>query len=34
MDMVLKAQRDDEVFDVVNDRDEVVGQATRRDSAP
>ena len=29
MDIVLKAQRDDEVFDVVNDRDEVVGQATR-----
>jgi len=31
METVLKAQRDDEVFDVVNDRDEVVGQATRRD---
>ncbi len=25
----LAAQRDDEIFDVVNDRDEVVGQATR-----
>lgn len=31
MDTVIKAQRDDEVFDVVNDRDEVIGQATRRD---
>jgi len=31
MDTVLKAQRDDEIFDVVNDRDEVVGQATRRE---
>ncbi len=29
METVLTAQRDDEVFDVVNDRDEVVGQATR-----
>jgi isopentenyl-diphosphate delta-isomerase type 1 len=26
---LLTAQRDDEIFDVVNDRDEVVGQATR-----
>ena len=25
----LTAQRDDEIFDVVNDRDEVIGQATR-----
>jgi isopentenyldiphosphate isomerase len=32
MDMALKAQRDDEVFDVVNDRDEVIGQATRRET--
>lgn len=31
METVLKAQRDDEVFDVVNERDEVVGQATRRE---
>lgn len=29
MDAVLTAQRDDEIFDVVNDRDEVTGQATR-----
>ncbi|MFT3782353.1 MAG: NUDIX domain-containing protein [Nibricoccus sp.] len=27
----LSAQRGDEIFDVVNDRDEVVGQATRRE---
>lgn len=26
-----QAQRGDEIFDVVNDRDEVIGQATRRD---
>ena len=31
MDVILTAQRDDELFDVVNDRDEVTGQATRRD---
>jgi len=29
MDVILKAQRDDEIFDVVNERDEVTGQATR-----
>ncbi|MFA6960287.1 MAG: NUDIX domain-containing protein [Opitutaceae bacterium] len=27
----LTAQRDDEVFDVVNDRDEVIGQSTRKE---
>jgi len=31
MDVVLTAQRDDEIFDVVNDRDEVTGQATRKE---
>ena len=31
METVQTAQRDDEVFDVVNDRDEVVGRATRRE---
>lgn len=31
MDAILTAQRDDEIFDVVNDRDEVTGQATRKD---
>lgn len=31
MDTVLKAQRDDEVFDVVDDRDAVIGQATRKE---
>ncbi len=31
MDVILTAQRDDEIFDVVNDRDEVTGQATRKD---
>ncbi len=30
MDPFLTAQRDDELFDVVNDRDEVTGQATRK----
>lgn len=25
------AQRDDEIFDIVNDRDEIIGQATRRE---
>lgn len=29
MDVILTAQRDDEIFDVVNERDEVVGQETR-----
>ncbi len=31
MDALLTAQRQDEIFDVVNDRDEVTGQATRRE---
>ena len=31
MDVILTAQRDDEIFDVVNDRDEVTGQATRKE---
>lgn len=31
MDPILTAQRDDEIFDVVNDRDEVTGQATRKE---
>ncbi len=31
MDIKLTAQRDDEWFDVVNDRDEVTGQATRKE---
>lgn len=30
-DPVPFAQRDDEVFDIVNERDEVIGQATRRE---
>lgn len=30
MDPLPTAQRDDELFDVVNDRDEVTGQATRK----
>ncbi len=31
MDSLLTAQRDDEIFDVVNDRDEVTGQAARKE---
>lgn len=31
MDRILTAQRDDEIFDVVNDRDEVTGTATRKE---
>lgn len=31
MDSQLTAQRDDEIFDVVNDRDEVTGQSTRKE---
>ncbi|MDF3059496.1 MAG: hydrolase [Rariglobus sp.] len=31
MDLIPIAQRDDEIFDVVNDRDEVTGQAMRKD---
>lgn len=31
MHVILTAQRDDEIFDVVNDRDEVTGQATRKE---
>lgn len=31
MDLILTAQRDDEIFDVVNDRDEVIGQSTRKE---
>ena len=31
MDVLLTAQRDDEIFDVVNDHDEVTGQATRKE---
>jgi len=31
MDVILTAQRDDEIFDVVNDRDEVIGQAARKE---
>ncbi|CAM2907655.1 NUDIX hydrolase [Rariglobus hedericola] len=31
MDLILTAQRDDEIFDVVNDRDEVTGQSTRKE---
>lgn len=31
MSIQLTAQRDDEVFDVVNDRDEVTGQSTRKE---
>ena len=31
MDVILTAQRDDEIFDVVNPLDEVTGQATRKE---
>jgi len=31
MSLQLTAQRDDEIFDVVNDRDEVTGQSTRKE---
>lgn len=31
MSLTITAQRDDEIFDVVNDRDEVTGQATRKE---
>jgi isopentenyldiphosphate isomerase len=31
MNPQLTAQRDDEIFDVVNDRDEVTGQSTRKE---
>ncbi|HSI10294.1 MAG: NUDIX domain-containing protein [Rariglobus sp.] len=31
MSSLLSAQRDDEIFDVVNDRDEVTGQSTRKE---
>lgn len=31
MSLQLTAQRDDEIFDVVNDRDEVTGQCTRKE---
>lgn len=31
MSLTITAQRDDEIFDVVNDRDEVTGQSTRKE---